>query len=243
MKLFGKHQVYERIKANPKSIRKIFFQVDSNTENIRELARKKNISCEELNQRDFESRAQYVHAQGVMAEIEEFSYVKLEELLTFAKEEKITLLALSSITDPQNVGSILRSAACFGKFALIIPKHRSAGINETVLRVACGGENYVPVTQVTNLIPALKSIKEAGYWVVGTVVKDGEEITRFSLPFPLCAVIGSEDKGIRQGLFSELDFKVSLPMPGNELSLNAAVAAAIFCYEVIRQKNCQHKEL
>lgn len=236
IRLYGKNQVVERLKTRPKTIQKIIFKKSTDNGFIEKLAVENNISHVLLSDKEFISISNNINNQGVIAQIQDFQYTDLEDILQLPNEKKLTLIALSNITDPQNLGSILRTTACFGRFALIIPKHRSASITESVLKVACGGENYIPVIQETNLIPVIKQTKDAGYWVAGTVVEDGVDLTGFNFQFPLCLVIGSEDKGIRSGLMSHLDFKVTLPMPGAGLSLNAAVATAIFCYEVIRQK-------
>ncbi|MFH2138072.1 MAG: 23S rRNA (guanosine(2251)-2'-O)-methyltransferase RlmB [Candidatus Omnitrophota bacterium] len=237
MKLYGKNPVIERIKVNPKSIDRIYFNLNNSIEDISEFARKKGVKFEFLSNKEFSKLAGKHQTQGVIAQVEEFSYARLEDFLSVPDEEKYVLIALSDITDPQNLGSILRSVACFGSSALIIPRNRAVPVNETVLKVACGGENYVPVIQVTNLIPALEKAKKSGYWVAGAVVDGGENIGSFELPFPLCLVIGSEGEGIRKGVTAQLDYKISLPMPGANLSLNAGVACAIFCYEISRQKN------
>ncbi len=236
IRLYGKNQIIERLKTHPETIKKIIYNQGSDNRFVKKLALQKNISCFPLPHKEFICIAKNINTQGVIAEVQDFLYNDLQAILQLPDEEKLTLIALSNITDPQNLGSLLRTAACFGRFALIIPKHRSVSINETVLRIACGGENYVPVIQETNLIPAIKQAKDAGYWVAGAVVEEGEDITGFKFRFPLCLVIGSEDKGIRPGLLAHLDFKVTLPMPGAGLSLNAAVATAIFCYEVTRQR-------
>ncbi len=236
IRLYGKNQVVERLKAHPKTIKKIICNQSTDNRFIKKLAQQFNVPHLFLPDEEFMLLAKNVNNQGVIAETQDFLYNDLQNILQLPDEEKLTLIALSNITDPQNLGSILRTAACFSRFALIIPRHRSGSINETVLRVACGGENYIPVIQETNLIPAIKQAKDAGYWVAGTVVEEGEDITGFKFQFPLCLVIGSEDKGIRPGLIAHLDFKVTLPMPGARLSLNTAVATAIFCYEVARQR-------
>ncbi len=236
MNLYGKNQVLERLKSHSKSIKKIFFNQRSDLFAIRLQANDKKIPYVVLREKEFLIMAKNAKTQGVIALVEEFSYQDLDSLLACDQKDKYVLIALSNITDPQNLGSILRTAACFGKFALIIPKHRTATITETVLRVACGGENHVPIVQVTNLMTALKKAKDAGYWVAGSVVDDGEDVMNFKFPFPFCLVIGSEGKGIRHGLLSHLDYRLKLPMPGKELSLNAAVATAIFCYEIMKQR-------
>jgi 23S rRNA (guanosine2251-2'-O)-methyltransferase len=130
----------------------------------------------------------------------------------------------------------MRIAACFCGFALVIPRHSSCEVNETVIHVASGGENYVPVSQVTNLTTALREAKKTGYWAVGTVIEGGDDVNTVSLPFPLCLLLGSEGKGIRPGLQNLLDLKVSLPMKGAQLSLNVAMACAVFAHEIARQR-------
>ena len=177
------------------------------------------------------------NAQGVIAQVRQFSYVHLEDFLCREDIKKYTIVALSNLTDPQNLGSILRTLACLGKFAVLIPRHRSVSVTDTVLKVACGGENYVPVIQVTNLVPALEQLKKEGFWVAGAVVDEGEDLSEVKLVFPLCLVIGSEGEGIRKGILDKLDFKVTMPMQGAVLSLNAAVATAVFCYEI----SCRRK--
>ncbi|MFH1460062.1 MAG: 23S rRNA (guanosine(2251)-2'-O)-methyltransferase RlmB [Candidatus Omnitrophota bacterium] len=236
MFLYGKNQIIERIKANPQSIKKIYLKKSSDFNIIKELAEKNNIQFNIIQAKDLSQLSQHYNSQGVAAEIDDFVYADLDGLLNSKPQNKYTFIVLSHITDTQNLGVILRTAACFGEFALIIPRHRSVSINETVLRIACGGENYVPVVLTANIIPALEKLKQNGYWVSAAVTKNGQDILKSSFTFPLCIVIGSEDKGIRPGVLACVDFKFSLPMPGQELSLNAAVATSILCYEITRQK-------
>jgi len=143
---------------------------------------------------------------------------------------------LDNISDPQNLGAIIRSLACFGRFGVVFPKHDSCEVNETVLHVASGGENYVPISMVTNLSSALIEAKKSGYWISGAMVKGGEDVRQVKLPFPLCLVLGSEGKGLRPGIEKQLELKLSLPMKGAGLSFNVSVACAIFCYEIDRQQ-------
>ena len=119
---------------------------------------------------------------------------------------------------------------------MVIPKHDSCQINETVLHVASGGENFVPVSMVTNLSAALIEAKKEGFWAVGAVVDGGEDINKATLVFPLCLVLGSEGKGIRPGLAKQLELKVKIPMVGASLSFNVAMACAILSYEITKQK-------
>jgi 23S rRNA (guanosine2251-2'-O)-methyltransferase len=143
---------------------------------------------------------------------------------------------MDNLNDPQNLGSILRTSACLGGFSVVLPRHDSVEVTEAALRVAQGGENYVPVAKAVNLALAIEKAKKAGYWIAGAVLEAGEDLKKSKLNFPLGIVIGSEGKGIRPGLMKILDIRLSLPMGGAKLSFNAAVAAALFCYEVARQR-------
>lgn len=236
MKLYGKNSVNERLKKNSKSIKKLYLQKGEDLSQIGGLCRQQGIPIEYLSKNEFDKKAQAMRSQGVIAEVADFKYTYLEDILNLPKEKLPTLLFLDNLNDPQNLGSILRTAACFGCFAVVLPKHDSVEVTEAVLRVAQGGENYVPVIKVTNLSLAVEKAKKAGYWIAGAMVGDGQDLTRTKLNFPLGIIIGSEGKGIRPGLLNHLDLKLTLPMAGAKLSFNAATAAALFCYEAARQR-------
>ena len=232
MRLYGRNCVTERVKNNPKSIRKIFLEATADIAGLEHAVKSRHIPIERILKQEFNKKSQDIPSQGVIAEVEDFKYVYLEDVLG----EGRILLFLDSLNDPQNLGSILRTAACFGGFAVILPKHDSVEVTEAVLRVAQGGENYVPVVKAVNLAIAIEKAKKKGFWIAGAVVGGGQDITKTALNFPLGIVIGSEHKGIRPGLMSHLDFNLTLPMKGAGLSFNAATAAALFCYEAVRQR-------
>ena len=236
MYLYGKNSILERLKKNPKSIKKIFIDKDFRTLHVIEAIKAKNISTQFVTERELMKIKRADRLQGIVALVNDFEYTPLEELLSKAKNENLSLICLDNINDPHNLGSIMRTVACFGRFAVVLPRHASCEVNDTVMHVASGGENFVPVSMVNNMLTAIIKAKKAGFWVVGTVVEKGENINKASLPFPLCLVLGSEGKGIRPGIKKHLDLKVSLPMGGAQLSLNVATACAIFCYEISKQK-------
>lgn len=235
MFLYGKNSVLERLKANPESIRKIFLQENFNAPHIMKIIKSAKIPFKSVAEKELLRIKCADRLQGIVAEADKFKYTPFEELL-HRSEDKLSVIFLDSINDPHNLGSIIRIVACFGGFAVVIPRHGACEVNETVLHVASGGENFVPVSLVTNLATALREAKEAGYWAVGTVVEDGENINKAALPFPLCLVMGSEGKGIRHGVQKQLDLKVSLPMKGAQLSFNVAMACAIFAHEIAKQR-------
>jgi len=236
MYLYGKNSIIERLNAFPGSIKKVFVQDNFRSPEILDTLASSKIPVRRVSERDLIKMKKADRLQGIVAEVEDFKYVPFEELLGRAGKEKITLVFLDNISDPHNLGSIMRITACFGGFAVVIPKHDACEVNETAVHVASGGENFTPVAKITNMTNALIKAKNAGFWIVGTVVEGGTDINDIELPFPLCLVLGSEGKGIRHGVMKQIDFKASLPMRGAALSFNVAMACAIFGHEVSRQR-------
>lgn len=234
--LYGKNSVLERLKADPHSIRQIYLQDNFKDAQIMDVITSLKVPVKSVSETDLLRIKRADRLQGIIAEVPRYQYTAFDKLLKTARAKGTTLLFLDGLNDPHNLGSIMRSAACFGGFALVIPVHGSCEVNETVIHVASGGENYVPVSQVTNLSTALLQAKKAGYWAAGTVVEGGQDLYTTSFPFPLCLVLGTEGKGIRYGIQKHLDLKVSLPMHGAPLSLNVAMACAIFVHEIARQQ-------
>jgi len=237
MRISGKNPVIERIKTNPKSIKKIYVQeghVDSFY--ISKKARKWGIPVYPVAKSKIMKIMRHANAQGVLAEVEDFAYVPYEDLLDLAFKKKLSLLFLDELKDPQNLGAIIRSLACLGDFAVVLPKKESVEVTEAVSRVACGGDNYVSIAKVANLSRAILEAKEKGFWMVGAVLDDGQDIYSAKFSYPLGLVIGSEQKGIRDAVLKHLDMKITIPMKQARLSFNAAQATTIFCYEITKQK-------
>ncbi len=178
------------------------------------------------------------HTQGVVAYLKEFDYAPLEALLQRAKDkkEKALLLALDEITDPQNLGSLIRSAVAAGAHGLIIPKHRAAGITGTVVKVSSGAISHLPIHQAKNLGRLLEELKDRGLWVAGLEARAESTIYQLDLDLPLVWVVGSEEKGLRPSIKEKCDFLAAIPMRGPLDSLNAAVAGAIALFETLRQR-------
>lgn len=236
MFLYGKNSVLERLKANPKSIRKIYVQENFQVPHIMKLIKAEHIPFTCVTEKELLRIKRADRLQGIVAESDIFVYTPFKNLVGEPAEKPLSCIFLDGINDPHNLGSVIRIAACFGGFAVVIPKHGACEVNETVLHVASGGENFVPVSVVTNIATALREAKGARYWAVGAVVEDGENINNVSLPFPLCLVLGSEGKGIRYGVQKLLDLKVTLPMRGAQLSFNVAMACAVFGHEIAKQR-------
>ena len=236
MRLYGKNPVLERIKADPRSIKKLYLQKRTDLSEIVRQSKKEGLSFESVDKTWFERSCGGVHTQGVMAEVKEFKYTPFTEILDECQKGVSIPVLLDGVTDPRNLGAVIRNLACLGGFSLVLSEHRSANINETVLRVASGGENYVKIAVVPNIATAAEKIRKKKIWVVGALCGDSESILEADLVFPMAVVIGSEGKGIRPGVRKHLDAGLSLPMRGAALSFNAAVAAALFCYEINRRR-------
>jgi 23S rRNA (guanosine2251-2'-O)-methyltransferase len=236
MYLYGKNSVLERVRCNPSSIRKVYIQDNFNSKSITSAVDAEGIPIEQVPEKELLRMKRADRLQGIIAEVEQFRYKDFKQILSLPNEEKPSLIFLDNLNDPHNLGSILRIAACFGGFAIVIPERNSCDINETVLHVASGGENYLPISKETNLSRALTEAKKAGYWAAGAVVEGGKDVSEASLPFPLCLVLGSEGKGIRHGLMKHLDIMVTLPMKGASLSFNVAMSFAILGHEITKQK-------
>jgi 23S rRNA (guanosine2251-2'-O)-methyltransferase len=242
MKIYGKNPVLERIKSNPRSIKTIFVQAGHPEHSyIASKARKFGIPISVVDERKMMKLARNVNAQGLLMEVVDFEYYDYEGLLETAAAEGVAFLFIDGLTDPQNLGAIIRVAGCLGRFVLVLPTHDSVHVTDTVLRIASGGDNFVKICKVSNLNSAIRKAKDAGYTIGGSVVKDGEDIRKVKFRFPLGLVIGSEDKGIREVILQNLDLKVTIPMAHPRMSLNVSHAASMLCYEITQQRGPKPK--
>ena len=235
MRLYGKNPVIERIKAAPETIKGLYLQKKTDLSDIVKEAKKAGIKFESVDRKWMTDECGDVHTQGVMAEVSEYEYFPFQKLIKECKNGETVPVLLDGVTDPQNLGAVIRNLACLGGFAIVIPEYESAEVNETVLRVANGGENYIQVSKVKKLTHAVKELKEKEIQLIGAVAEGGESLTNSKLSSPIAVLMGSEGKGIRPSLEKELDKKLTLPMEGAQLSYNVAVATVLFCYEVKRK--------
>lgn len=172
--------------------------------------------------------AELPSSQGVFAQVPDPQYSDLEELLQTLESEKFPIiLFLDELTDPQNLGSILRSAAAFNVKAVVVTEHRSSPLTATAARISSGGFVFVPVCRVTNLAQSLELVKEKGFWVIGTSEHAKESFDSARLDGPLAIVIGNEEKGMRSLTEKNCDWLLRLPTNGPLQSLNAGVATAV----------------
>lgn len=158
------------------------------------------------------------------------------DVLSAAVSEKGVIVLLDQVTDPHNMGSIIRSAEALGCMAVIIPKNNSAGINETVIKTSAGATAHIEIIQVTNVAQFLEELKGMGFWIIGTSDHGTVKISDVKDILPACIVIGGEGKGMRRLTEEKCDYTVSIPLRGRVSSLNASVAAGIVIYEVLKNK-------
>ena len=164
--------------------------------------------------------------------------IRLESILesAAAKGEKPLLVVCDEISDPHNLGAILRTAECAGVHGVIIPKRRSAGLTAIVAKTSAGAVSYIPVARVANVSATLKDLKKQGVWIFGTAADGNTNLYEADLKGPSAIVIGSEGSGMSRLVAENCDFSISIPMKGKISSLNASVAAAILLYEAVRQR-------
>jgi 23S rRNA (guanosine2251-2'-O)-methyltransferase len=201
-------------------------------------ARAKKINLQSVDRRRLDDMA--FNHQGVVAEAAPYVYATIEDVIEAAKASPAPLLLmLDVLQDPQNLGSLLRTAAAAGAQGVVIPEHRAVGVTPAVVKASAGAIERLKIAQVTNLSRAIDALKEVGIWAVGL---DASAVTRYDqadLNRPLALVVGGEGKGLRPLVRQHCDMVVSLPMPGAIESLNAAVAGSIVLYEALRQRGQQ----
>ena len=236
----GRNAVIEALRAGA-SIDKIFIQkgeTDKTLGHIASTARAAGVVVVDADKRklDFMSRT-HAH-QGVIALASVREYVSVEDILNIAREkgENPLIVVCDDISDPHNLGAIIRTAECAGAHGVIIPKRRSAGLTSIVGKTSAGAVSYVPVARVPNIPALLEQLQKEGVWVFGTAAEGTTTLYSADLKGPAAIVIGSAGEGMTRLVREKCDFLVSIPMKGKISSLNASAAAAILLYEAVRQR-------
>lgn len=204
--------------------------------------RAKGILIKEISPQKLDYYCGGANHQGVAVMFASQEYATVEDMFALAETrgEKPFLIICDEIEDPHNLGAIIRTAEATGVHGVIIPERRSASLNATVAKAACGALEYVPVARVTNIANTIDALKQRGVWVFGADM-DGDDYTRTDFDTPCALVIGNEGKGIGALTAKKCDAVISLPMHGKINSLNASVAAGILMYEVVRNRNADKK--
>ena len=236
----GRNAVTEALRAG-RSIDKIFIakgEVDKTLGHIASKARDMGVVVVEADRRKLDAMSATHAHQGVIALAAVREYDSVDRILEIARErgEDPFVIVCDEISDPHNLGAIIRTAECVGAHGIVIPKRRSAGLTSIVGKTSAGAAEHMAVARVANLPAAIKELKSRGLWVYGTAAQAPAGMWSTDLTGPVCLVIGSEGDGMGRLVTENCDVLVSIPMHGHVNSLNASAAAAVLMYEVLRQR-------
>lgn len=236
----GRNAVIEALRAGT-AIDKIYLakgETDKTLGHIASKARAAGVVVVEADRRKLDAMSRTHAHQGVIALAAVREYVTVESILQTAADrgEAPLLVICDEISDPHNLGAILRTAECAGAHGVIIPKRRSAGLTAIVAKTSAGAVSYMPVARVANIPSLLKDLKKQGVWVFGTAAEGSIPMYKADLTVPAAIVIGNEGEGLSQLVRKNCDVMVSIPMKGKISSLNASAAASILLYEAVRQR-------
>lgn len=233
MIIYGKNMVLEALR-NKDKIKKVY--LSKNNLDLIEKYKQKISKIQISSIKELDMLASGNH-QGIVAEVEEYGYVSLEEVIKKHKDDKnVSLAILDGLEDPHNLGAILRSADASGIDGIIIPKNRSVQLSSTVAKVSTGAIEYVDVIQVVNLVNTIKTLKENGYWIIGLELDGSVDYRKQDYTGKIAVIIGSEGRGISKLVKENCDYLVNIPMVGHVNSLNASVSASILFYEILRNR-------
>lgn len=239
--LYGIQPVSEALNSDPCLVRKILVCGGKNNPKlawILEESRKKGIAVSEMEKKNLEKDFGILYHQGVIGLISAFQYISIEDLIqqAFQKTPAPAIALLDGITDPGNLGGVIRSAEALGLQGIVIPKNRSASISPAVYKRSAGSVYHIPISRVTNLSQTIEYLKKEGFWIIGADAGTGVPAWDRDMKGPVAVILGSEDKGLRRLTSKLCDFSISIPMEGKTKSLNVASAAAIIFYEINRQR-------
>ena len=239
--IFGVNPVREKLNSAPAEILDILLphgRLRPVLEALRSNAAALGVKLHYVSPRELDQLLPTQSHQGVIARVQAYSYHSVSELEGLAAEALPQwILILDGLTDPRNLGAVLRTAEAVGIGHIILPKDRSVGITPAVLKSSAGAVNHITIYRVTNLRRAIKTLKNRGFWVVGLDVDASAAYDSMDYPEKLVIVLGSEGKGVRPLIAKECDYVVRIPMRGKITSLNVSVAGAVLFYELLRQRS------
>ncbi|GBE93346.1 TrmH family RNA methyltransferase [Nostoc cycadae WK-1] len=240
--IYGRHPVLSALE-NQRELNRIWvttrLRYDPRFHNLLLQAKDNGSVIDEVEPKRLDQITGGANHQGIAAQIAPYSYLELPDLIAKAKSvaNDPVIVVAEGITDPHNLGAIIRTAEAIGAQGLVIPQRRAVGITSTVVKVAAGALENFAVARVVNLSRALEELKEAGFWIYGTAATGSEPIHTVRFTGPVVLVIGSEGEGLNMLTQRACDVLVSIPLQGKTPSLNASVAAGMALYEVYRQRS------
>ena len=239
--LEGRNAVQEALAAG-RPIDKLYIaagETDRALARLASMAREAGAAVVETDRRKLDQLSATGAHQGVITMVAAHAYATVDEIFENAKSrgEAPLIVICDELSDPHNLGAIIRTAECAGAHGVIIPKRRSAGLTAVVDKTSAGALEHMAVARVPNLAAAIETLKKNGLWIYGNAAEGANELWKTDLTGPACIVIGSEGTGISRLVREKCDFLVSIPLRGQISSLNASAAAAVLLYEALRQRS------
>lgn len=236
----GRNAVIEALRAGT-AIDKIYLakgDTDSALGHIANTARANGVVVVNADRRKLDEMSRTHAHQGVIAVAAVREYASIEDIFQRAEEqgEAPLIVLCDELSDPHNLGAVIRTAECAGAHGVVIPKRRSAGLTAIVAKTSAGAVSHIPVARVPNLTALMKELQKRGVWIFGAEMNGTTSLYEADLKGPAAIVIGSEGSGMSRLVAETCDFTVSIPMKGKINSLNASAAAAILLYEAVRQR-------
>lgn len=236
----GRKPIIEALRAGTR-IEKILLLAGARgpaIEEIRTAAERHGIRVSPVTRDELQALAPDAATQGIAAIVPARRLVDLEDIVTIppSRGERGMMLLLDEIEDPHNLGALIRTAECAGIHGVILPRHHAAPVTATVVKTSAGATEHIAIAQVTNLVAAMKRLKQEGYWVIGLDVGGDRPFTAVDYRDPVALVVGNEGKGLRRLVREHCDHRVTIPLKGRIASLNASVAGALVMYEAVRQR-------
>jgi 23S rRNA (guanosine2251-2'-O)-methyltransferase len=238
--IYGIHALLEILLSNPTMLEKIVIAEGRGGEavqNILKLALEYGVPVEWRGREDVEKLASCRVHQGIIGLCQEYAYAAVDDVIANRhKESQYNLLIIiDSITDPQNLGSIIRTAHCCGANGVIIPENRAASVTASVAKVSAGAVHHLPVAMVVNLARTIEYLKEKGFWIYGAEAASDLNVYAPDYEGHIGLVMGSEGRGIRPLIRGKCDFLISIPMRGQLSSMNVSVATGVILCEILRK--------
>jgi len=241
--IFGRNPVYETLRAGRRTAIEMVLPPANKGEDdvvaqLRATAAARGIVCRSEERDRLDKLTHFGHHQGVALKVSAYPYVDFAEISSeVADDENALIVVLDHLEDPQNVGSILRTALCAGATGVVIPEDRACGITPAAVRASAGASEHLKIARVVNVVRAMKELQEAGVWFTGLDWgADAKPYTEIDFKGRAGLVVGAEGAGISRLVRDTCDFIAELPMPGGFESLNAGVAAGVALYEILRQR-------
>ena len=228
MRVYGKN-VAKEILQKPNTIKKAYIYENFSDDEILKQLKNFNVSCKFLDKKALDDMEEGNH-QGIILEIDDYKYTFIDELLN-----KDIVIILDHLEDPHNFGAIIRTCEAAGINSIIIPKDRSVKVNATVMKTSAGTLENVDICMVSNIVNAIKTLKDNGFWIIGTDM-EGTDYRKIDYKGKIAIVIGNEGKGLSRLTEENCDFVAKIPMYGTVNSLNASVAAALVIYEAVMNR-------